>query len=104
MTWTRSISIMQCGPSQRALQEQIKYLVHLTEPVMKELHALYEFSCSELVFTTTGKTPVSGFSKSKRKLDALSGVQDWRLHDLRRSFATITTETLGFEPPVVDGS
>ena len=69
---------------------------------MKELNALYEFSSSELVFTTTGKTPVSGFSKSKRKLDALSGVQDWRLHDLRRSFATITTETLGFEPPVVD--
>jgi len=69
---------------------------------LKELNALYEFSSSDLVFTTTGSTPVSGFSKSKRKLDHLSGVTNWRLHDLRRSFATVTTETLGFEPPVVD--
>ena len=29
-----------------------------------------------------------GWSKSKRKLDQLSGVHDWTLHDLRRTFAT----------------
>ena len=32
--------------------------------------------------------PVSGFSKTKRKLDALSGVASWRYHDLRRTLAT----------------
>lgn len=32
--------------------------------------------------------PISGFSKMKRRLDELSGVRDWRLHDLRRSTAT----------------
>jgi integrase len=103
MSWTEVDfdNAMWTIPSERA-KNKSSHLVHLTEPVMKELNALYEFSSSELVFTTTGKTPVSGFSKSKRKLDALSDVQDWRLHDLRRSFATITTETLGFEPPVVD--
>ena len=88
-------------PSERA-KNKSSHLVHLSTPVMKELNALYEFSSSELVFTTTGSTPVSGFSKSKRKLDHLSGVSNWRLHDLRRSFATVTTETLGFQPPVVD--
>lgn len=30
----------------------------------------------------------SGFSKAKRKLDALSGVTDWCVHDIRRTFST----------------
>jgi integrase len=29
--------------------------------------------------------PLSGFSRSKARIDAASGVTDWRLHDLRRS-------------------
>jgi integrase len=37
------------------------------------------------VFTTTGSTPVSGFSKAKRALDERSGTANWRLHDLRRT-------------------
>jgi integrase len=41
----------------------------------------------DLVFPgTNGK--ISGFSKMKRRLDAVAGVNDWRLHDLRRSAAT----------------
>ena len=32
--------------------------------------------------------PVSGFSKMKRRLDELSGVTDWRLHDIRRTAAS----------------
>ena len=88
-------------PSERA-KNKTSHIVHLSQQVIDQFSLLRQFSNSDLVFTTTGNTPVSGFSKSKRKLDTLSGVQDWRLHDLRRSFATITTETLGFEPPVVD--
>jgi integrase len=59
-----------------------------------------------LIFSTTGKTPVSGISKFKRRLDAamLIQMQDaaepagleaseiklapWRLHDVRRTVAT----------------
>jgi integrase len=52
-----------------------------------------------LVFSTTGKTSVSGFSRAKRRLDkamvALGAKMDdppviapWRLHDLRRTMAT----------------
>lgn len=40
------------------------------------------------VFSTTGKSPVSGFSRMKRKLDKLSGVADWRLHDFRRTMVS----------------
>lgn len=42
----------------------------------------------EHVFTTNGRTPISGFSKAKRELDEISGVTGWRLHDLRRTVAT----------------
>lgn len=52
-----------------------------------------------LVFTTTGKTPVSGFSRAKRQIDReiellLRKAQEegtlaeWRYHDLRRTLAT----------------
>jgi integrase len=44
---------------------------------------------SGLIFPARGKqTPFNGWSKSKVQLDALSGVNDWTLHDLRRTFAT----------------
>ena len=35
-----------------------------------------------------GDIPVSGYSVAKRRLDKLSGVADWRLHDLRRTAAS----------------
>lgn len=43
---------------------------------------------SALVFPGKRKTPYSGWSKSKEELDKACGVQNWRLHDLRRSLAT----------------
>jgi len=55
-----------------------------------------------LVFTTTGETAVSGFSKLKRRLDLAmlqakraelgarkgDAIPGWTLHDLRRTAAT----------------
>ncbi|MFQ5974089.1 MAG: tyrosine-type recombinase/integrase, partial [Alphaproteobacteria bacterium] len=32
--------------------------------------------------------PISGYSKAKKRAAILSGVRDWRLHDLRRTAAT----------------
>jgi integrase len=52
------------------------------------------------VFTTTGKTPISGWSKTKRKLDLAMldlarlerdknfEIEPWRIHDLRRTAVT----------------
>jgi integrase len=41
------------------------------------------------IFTTTGDTPVSGWSRAKRELDELMpGIEGWRLHDLRRTVAS----------------
>jgi integrase len=43
---------------------------------------------SARVFTTNGKTSVSGWSRAKANLDSISGVKDWRIHDFRRTVAT----------------
>jgi len=83
-------------------KNKTSHVVHLSNPVSKEFATLMNPTNQELVFTTTGKTPVSGFSKAKKQLDKISGVNDWRLHDLRRTFASVATETLGYEPVVVD--
>ncbi len=40
---------------------------------------------ADYVFTTTGRTPISGFSNAKEALDRRSGVTGWRFHDLRRT-------------------
>jgi integrase len=44
----------------------------------------------------------SGFSKAKTRLDKLSEVTDWRLHDLRRTLATEMAGTLGIDPHIVE--
>jgi integrase len=70
-------------------------------------------SASGLIFTTNGKTPVSGFSKAKKALNAemakIAGkpIKPWRTHDLRRTFSTILNESpedggLGIAPHIVE--
>jgi len=55
----------------------------------------------ELVFPARGKdNPISGYSKWKRKLDHVSGVKNWTLHDLRRTAAT-GMAALGVAPHVL---
>jgi integrase len=54
------------------------------------------------VFTTNGRTPISGWSKTKRRLDtAMGDVKPWRLHDLRRTAAT-QMAAIGVLPHVVE--
>jgi integrase len=56
-----------------------------------------------LVFTTNGKTCVSGWSKTKRRLDEAMKIPPWRLHDLRRTAATGMAE-LGIAPHIVEAA
>ena len=87
--------------------------VQLSTAAIEVLNALPRVS-DGLVFTGTGATPVSGFSRAKRRLDAAmlaakreeSGekcdpIAPWILHDLRRTAATGMAR-LGFPPHVVD--
>jgi integrase len=56
---------------------------------------------ADLLFTTTGKTPVSGFSKEKAALEKAVGFNDWWLHDLRRTMASGMAR-LGIALPVIE--
>jgi integrase len=53
------------------------------------------------VFSVHGTTPFQGFSLAKRKLDDMSGVKNWRLHDLRRTCVSGMAR-LGIPPHVAD--
>lgn len=65
------------------------HLVPLAPDALALLRALPRFTEGDYVFTTTGGAkPVNGFSKSKERLDVVSGVQGWVLHDLRRTVRT----------------
>jgi integrase len=83
------------------------------------IDALPRIAQSEFVFTTTGSTPISGWSRAKDMLDRLmlEGAQEtaqersedagkanlvpWRIHDLRRTIAT-GMERLGIRLQVVE--
>ena len=56
----------------------------------------------DYLFPSAAGTPFSAWSKNKRKLDKLSGVTDWVIHDLRRTFATKMAEWQIAEPHVVE--
>ena len=53
------------------------------------------------MFSSDGKTVFQGYSKAKARLDQLSGVSDWTLHDLRRTVVSGMAR-LGVAPHVAD--
>jgi integrase len=55
------------------------------------------------VFSTNGRTPISGWSKTKARLDAEMGIAPWRIHDLRRTCVTHMAE-LGVRPDVIEAA
>lgn len=58
-------------------------------PAAVELIEMLPRFAGDCVFTTTaGSKPVNGFAKAKVRIDKLSGVSGWVIHDLRRSVRT----------------
>jgi integrase len=63
--------------------------VPLAPHALALLGELPRFTSGECVFTTTdGAKPVNNFSRAKARMDALSGVSGWVIHDLRRTMRT----------------
>ncbi len=77
------------------------HIVHLSEPALEIASAVTP--TNDLMFTTTGKTPVSGFSKVKVEIDKLlpEDMAPWTFHDFRTAFATIMAEG-GADEGIVD--
>jgi integrase len=61
------------------------HIVALSDAAREALGAITRIDGQDLVFSTTGKTPISGFSKVKARLDKASKVTGWVLHDFRRA-------------------
>lgn len=66
------------------------HIVPLAPLAIDILKSVPRFLDSDLVFTTNGQTPISGFGRLKERFDLAVGLdaEDWRLHDLRRTMAT----------------
>jgi integrase len=61
------------------------HIVALSDAAREALGAVTRIEGQDLVFSTTGETPISGFSKVKARLDKASKVTGWVLHDFRRA-------------------
>ena len=78
------------------------HIVHLSRLAAEIIASLPRINGSKYVFTTSGETPVNGWSASKTSLDKYVIVEDpWTLHDLRRTAASGMAQ-LGIAPQVVD--
>lgn len=75
------------------------HIVHLSGPAMSVLQTLPRLG--PFVFSLTGAKPFQDFSSNKRRLDAIAGVSDWRLHDLRRTVVSGMAR-LGVAPHIAD--
>ena len=74
------------------------HIVHLSMQSLAVLRACEKRGC--YVFSPPGTKPLT-FSRAKRRLDELSGVTGWRLHDLRRTCVSGMAR-LGIPPHIAD--
>jgi integrase len=75
-------------PPDRAKKDR-EHRIYLADEAMAVMAKLPRIRThGGFVFTTTGKSSVSGWSKAKDRLDELSGVTGWTIHDLRRTVAS----------------
>lgn len=78
-----------------------QHVVPLSPGAAKLLTTLPRFT-TDFVFPARGENPAfAHFSRGKLKLDALSDVAEWTLHDLRRTAATHMAQ-LGTPPHVIE--
>src|SRR4051794_13514235 len=105
--WLTPIEVSQLFDLSRIPRERAKndraHQVHLTALAVEVIEDLPRLGAEpRFVLTTTGSTPVSGYSKAKAALDRnMPGVEPWTFHDLRRTAATGMAR-LNIAPHVVD--
>lgn len=89
-------------PSQRAKNGR-QHTVPITDAMSDVLRRVPRFIGSDYVFTTTGRSPVSGFGRLKDRLDKTlpEGTEPWIIHDLRRTMST-NMAMLGVPQPVTE--
>ena len=76
-------------PATRAKNRR-EHVVPLSDAAVEIISGLPRLESRKFLFSTTGRTPVSGFSNAKKYIDAAMGelIPHWTLHDIRRTVAT----------------
>jgi len=79
------------------------HIVPLSRKALVILRSIPRFLGSDYVFTSTGRTPISGFGRFKDRLDTFVGLdaEDWRFHDVRRTAAT-NMAILKVQPHIIE--
>jgi integrase len=95
------------GRKVRGTKNGLPHVVDLSPQALEILNGCLRHE-TDLVFTTTGKTAVSGFSKAKARLDRVMVTrlgpenEPWRNHDIRRTVSTKMAEELGIDEGVIE--
>jgi integrase len=93
-------------PRERAKNDKT-HIIHLAPKAVEILHQLPTTGSRNFLFTTTEKSPVSGFTRARQRLMAVMSslggdrLEHFTIHDLRRTAAT-GIAGLGIAPHVVD--
>jgi len=83
------------------VKNKTKHTVPLSAAAVAIIQGLPRRKGVDFVFSTTGRGSVSGFSRAKEHLNALTAFSDWRLHDIRRTVASGMAR-LGIALPVIE--
>jgi integrase len=67
-----------------------EHVAPLSDAAVEIISRLPRLESRKFLFSTTGRTPVSGFSNAKKYVDAAmeESIPHWTFHDLRRTVAT----------------
>jgi integrase len=84
MRWSEVVGGDWIIPEER-YKTKLKLVIPLSPAAKAVLAKVPQIGSCDLVFTTSGKVPIGGFSKFKRTLDKASDTSGWTLHDLRRT-------------------
>jgi integrase len=84
-----------------------EHIIDLSPQAVAILESLPRLQ-GDFIFSTTGRTPISGFGKAKARLDAAMGnrldkpLRPWRVHDIRRTVASLMGEDLDIDQGVIE--
>lgn len=82
--WERNVWELPAARSKNGKAHEVP----LSPFALAILKDIPRFESSDLVFTTTGYSPISGITKMVLRIQAVSETTNWRLHDLRRTAAS----------------
>ena len=97
----RSPDLWQITFPKEVTKNKTEHTVPLSPIAVSLLQPCVATSADWLFQARAKNSPFNGWSKSKNALDQLSGVSNWTLHDLRRTFST-NMARLGVPPHVTE--